>query len=116
MQEEEAIRTVDWLLELARMVHDKTRAAIIITNFMLPARHDLGAYRSRSLGSDWNFRQWVNLELGLNAPTFLHVCDLQFLANRLGGISAHDDRAWFETKQPCSAELLPATGAGSRPA
>jgi FkbH-like protein len=74
---------------------------------MLPARHDLGTYRSRTLGSDWSFRKWVNLELGLNAPPYLHICDLEFLANRIGGIAARDERAWFESKQPCSPALLP---------
>jgi FkbH-like protein len=107
MQQGEAKRAVDSLLELARKLHDKTQGEVIMTNFMLPARHDLGAYRSRSLGSDWSFRKWVNLELGLNAPSFLHICDLEFLANRLGGVRAQDDRAWFESKQPCSAALLP---------
>jgi len=94
------------VLELARKVNEKTRAEIITTNFMLPARHDLGAFRSRTLGSDWSFRKWVNLELGLNAPSFLHICDWEFLANRLGGLAARDERAWFESKQPCSSALL----------
>lgn len=106
MQQAEASSTVTSLLDLARHVHDKTQADVILTNFMPPARHDLGAYRSRTLGSDWSFRKWVNLELGLNAPSFLHICDLEFLASRIGGLSAQDDRAWFETKQPCSAALL----------
>jgi len=48
----------------------------------------------------------VNLELGLNAPPYLHICDLEFLANRIGGIQSRDDRAWFESKQPCSSALL----------
>jgi FkbH-like protein len=102
----EAQHTVDSILDLARQVNEKTRAEIITTNFMLPARHDLGAFRSRTLGSDWSFRKWVNLELGLNAPSFLHICDWEFLANRLGGLAAHDERAWFESKQPCSSALL----------
>jgi len=102
----EARRTVDSILDLARKVNEKTRAEIIITNFMLPARHDLGGYRSRTLGSDWSFRKWVNLELGLNAPSYLHICDLEFLANRLGGLAASDARGWFETKQLGSPSLL----------
>jgi FkbH-like protein len=106
LQQAEAQRTVDSLLELARKVNEKTRAEIITTNFMLPAWHDLGAFRSRTLGSDWSFRQWVNLELGLNAPSFLHICDWEFLANRLGGLAAHDERSWFESKQPCSPALM----------
>ena len=102
----EAQRTVDSLLELARKVNEKTGAEITTTNFMLPARHDLGAFRSRTLGSDWAFRQWVNLELGLAAPAYLHICDWAFIANRLGGLAARDERAWFESKQPCSSALL----------
>lgn len=102
----EAQATVNSLLELARQAHVKSRAEIIVTNFMLPARHDLGAFRSRTLAADGTFRKWVNLELGLNAPSYLHVCDLEFLANRLGGLAARDDRAWFETKQIGSPVLL----------
>ncbi len=102
----EARRVVDSLLELARKVNEQTGAEVITTNFMLPARHDLGAFRSRTLGSDWTFRKWVNLELGLNAPPFLHICDLEFLTNRLGGLAARDERSWFESKQPCSSALL----------
>ena len=105
-QQAEAGRSVDSILELVRTLHERTRAEVIVTNFRLPARHDLGAYRSRTLGSDWSFRKWVNLELGLNAPPYLHICDLEFLANRRGGIEAHDARGWFESKQPCSPGLL----------
>jgi FkbH-like protein len=106
MQQAEAGKVVDSLLALVRTLHERTRAEVISTNFMLPARHDLGAYRSRTLGSDWTFRKWVNLELGLNAPPYLHICDLEFLAHRRGGIQAHDSRGWFETKQPGSPPLL----------
>jgi FkbH-like protein len=105
-QQTQAKNVVDSLLELARKVNEKTGAEVITTNFMLPARHDLGAFRSRTLGSDWSFRKWVNLELGLNAPAYLHVCDWEFLANRLGGLAARDERSWFESKQPCSSALL----------
>jgi len=105
-QQAEAKAVVDSLLELVKKVHEKSRAEIITANFMLPARHDPGAFRSRTLGSDWTFRKWVNLELGLNAPPFLHVCDLEFLANRLGGVAARDERSWFESKQPCSPALM----------
>ena len=105
-QQAEAKAVVDSLLELVKKVHEKSRAGIITANFILPARHDLGAFRSRTLGSDWTFRKWVNLELGLSAPPFLHVCDLEFLANRLGGAAARDERSWFESKQPCSPALM----------
>lgn len=106
LQQAEASQVVEMLLKLVGQVHEKTRAEVIITNFMPPARHDLGAYRSRTLGSDWTFRKWVNLELGLNAPPYLHICDLEFLSHRHGGMKARDERSWFESKQPCSPALL----------
>ncbi|HWB61276.1 MAG TPA: HAD-IIIC family phosphatase, partial [Chthoniobacteraceae bacterium] len=105
-QQAEAGRVVNSLLELTGRLHNRTGANIILTNFILPARHDPGSYRTRTLGSDWSFRKWVNLELGLNAPPYLHVCDMEFLAHRRGGIEARDERAWFESKQPCSPALL----------
>ncbi len=105
-QRAEAARAVEELLKLAGDLHEKSRAEIILTNFMLPARHDLGPYRSRTLGSDWTFRKWVNLELGLNAPPYIHICDLEFLSHRHGGLGARDERSWFESKQPCSPAML----------
>ena len=106
LQEKEAGDIVASLHGLARRLHEQLHAEVILTNFMLPARHDLGGYRARTLGSDWSFRKWVNLEVGLGAPPYLHICDMEFLANRQGGTRARDERAWFETKQPCSPELL----------
>ena len=94
------------LLELSKMVNERTGADVVLGNFMLPGRHDLGAFRSRTLASDWNFRKWVNLELGLKAPSFVRICDLEFLANRHGALAAEDARGWFESKQPCSPALL----------
>jgi len=104
----EANHVVRSLLELAARVHEKTRAEVIMTNFMLPARYDLGDYRSRSAGSDWSFRKRVNLELGLEAPPSLRICDLEFLSHRLGGIASRDERSWFESKQAGSPALLTA--------
>jgi FkbH-like protein len=94
------------LLELCRTLHERTDAEVLLGNFPLPARHDLGEFRARTLASDWNFRKWVNLELGLNAPAFVRLCDLEFLANRHGARAGEDARGWFESKQPCSPALL----------
>jgi FkbH-like protein len=105
-QQAEAAQTAQAVLDLARKVNAQTGAEVMLTNFMLPSRHDLGAYRSRTLGSDWTFRKWVNLELGLNAPACVRICDLEFLAARIGGVQAADPRGWFETKQPGSPALL----------
>ena len=106
VQRNEAECVVNSLIDLTRRIHERTSAEVIVTNFILPSRHDLGAFRSRTLGSEWSFKKWINLELGLRAPSYLHICDLEFLACRQGGIAAQDDRAWFETKQPCSSSLL----------
>jgi hypothetical protein len=62
-------------LNLCRTVHERTNAEVVLGNFMLPARHDAGEFRSRTLTSDWNFRKWVNLQPGLNAPSFVRICD-----------------------------------------
>jgi FkbH-like protein len=94
------------VLQLCRTVHERTKADVLLANFMLPSRCDLGEFRTRTLTSPWNFRKWVNLELGLSAPPFVHVLDLEFLANRKGALAAEDARGWFESKQPCSPALL----------
>jgi FkbH-like protein len=94
------------LLDLCRTVHDRTGTEVVLCNFTLPARRDLGEFRSRTLASDWSFRKWVNLELGLNAPPYVRICDLEFLANRIGALQAEDPRGWFESKQPCAPALL----------
>lgn len=106
LQQAEAQQVVDSLLQLAGQINKRTHAEVIMTNFMLPAWHDLGTLRTRTLGSDWSFRKWVNLELGLAAPSYLHICDWEFLASRIGGLAARDERSWFESKQPCSPQML----------
>jgi FkbH-like protein len=98
--------TAAQLLDLCRTLHDRTAAEVLLANFMLPARRDPGELRTRTLASDWNFRKWVNLELGLDAPPFVRILDLEFLANRHGALVAEDPRGWFESKQPCSPALL----------
>jgi FkbH-like protein len=94
------------LIDLATTLHERCGAEVLLANFVLPAYFDLGNYRSRTLGSEWSFKKYVNLELGLDAPPFLHICDLEFLANRRGALACRDDKAWFETKQPCSPAML----------
>src|SRR5262249_12894121 len=75
-------------------------------NFPPPARHDLGSFRTRTLGNDWTFRKCVNLELGLSAPSHLHICDLEYLVTRIGTLEASDDRGWFQSKQIGSPRLI----------
>jgi len=56
VQQAEAAQTAAAVQELARTVNARTGAEILLTNFRLPARHDLGAYRARTLGADGTFR------------------------------------------------------------
>jgi len=105
-QEAEARQVASSLLELCRIAHERAGVEIVLANFLLPSGFDPGPYRTRTAGSDWTFRKLVNLELGLAAPRFVQICDLEFLAARYGTASAYDARAWFESKQPCSADFL----------
>jgi FkbH-like protein len=86
-------------------LNHRTGAEIILCNFILPPYADLGPWRAKTLASDWNFRKAVNLALGTRAPNYVHICDLEFLAYRLGGLAARDEKAWFESKQLCSPAL-----------
>ena len=96
----------DELLQLCRTLHERTSAEVLLCNFMLPSRYDLGDYRVRTLASEWSFRKWINLEIGLNAPSFVRICDIEFLTNRHGALAGEDARGWFQSKQPFSASLL----------
>lgn len=95
---------VDSLLVLCRTINARTGATLVLANFPPAIQHDLGAPRNRVIGSDWNFRRLVNLGLGLHAPSFVQICDLEFLATRHGA-SAYDERGRFEWKQPFSGPM-----------
>jgi len=95
------------LVRVCTAIHERSGAEIILGNFIPPSTFDPGPLRTRSLSSDWSFRRAVNLELGLLAPRFVHLCDLELLATRRGLLASRDARRWFESKQPCSPALLP---------
>ncbi|HEY2040543.1 MAG TPA: HAD-IIIC family phosphatase [Edaphobacter sp.] len=99
LQRAEATKAATDLLDLCRVVHERSGAEVILANFLPAAEFDPGPFRVRTLGANWSFRKLVNLELGLNAPSYLHICDAEFLATRLGAANCYDPRAWFETKQ-----------------
>lgn len=92
-------------LELCRLMRDRTGAEIILCNFLLPPLFDLGQFSSKSPASEWNFRKAVNLSIAASAPNYVHICDLEFLAYRIGGREAQDERSWFESKQLLSPDL-----------
>jgi FkbH-like protein len=105
-QEAEARCAAAQILDLCRVANSRTGAEIVLANFSLPAHHDPGPYRTRTLASDWSFRKFVNLELGLTAPPYVHLCDVEFLSARRGTLEAWDARAWFESKQPYGRTLM----------
>jgi FkbH-like protein len=105
-QESQARQTAEQTLQVCRLIHERTKSEVILANFALPARFDPGPYRTRTLGSDWSFRKTANLAMGLNAPSYVHICDVEFLSARRGTLASTDERAWFESKQIGSPDLL----------
>jgi FkbH-like protein len=105
-QEAQANNVSEQLLGMCRAFNERAGCEVLLGNFMLPDTFELGAFRARTLGSDWNFRKFVNLQLGLNAPPGVHICDLEFLACRRGAQSARDARSWYESKQLCAPNMM----------
>lgn len=105
-QEAEADQIVSELLSLAARIHEKSHSEVVIGNFRLPPYFDPGPMRNSGLTSDYSFRKFVNYRLGQNLPAYAHICDIEFLANRLGTLRATDERTWFESKQPFSTDLM----------
>jgi FkbH-like protein len=101
-----ALSQVEEILNLCRTCHERSGGNLVVSNFALPSGYDLGAFRSRTLGSNWSYKKLVNLELGLRAPAYVQICDTEFLSARRGLLASRDDRAWFESKQPFSPDLL----------
>lgn len=104
-QRAEASKMADDLLRLCKVAHERSGAELILANFLPAAEFDPGSFRVRTWGSNWSFRKLVNLELGIHAPSFVHICDAEFLASRRGAATCHDPRAWFETKQLYSSDF-----------
>ena len=102
----ETERAADGILELAKTIRNTCGAEVLVSNFRLPASYDPGPARWASLKSDYAFRKMVNTQLGLRAPQYVHLVDVEFLANRMGTVNTIDDRTWFESKQPYSSPLL----------
>jgi FkbH-like protein len=105
-QEEAGRRLAGELLDLCTHVHARCGAEVITANFRLSPYFDPGPMRNTSLISNYAFRKFVNLELGARLPSYVHICDVEFLSNRRGNLSGVDDRTWFESKQPFAAGLL----------
>ncbi|NJM53042.1 MAG: hypothetical protein HC846_06375, partial [Blastocatellia bacterium] len=65
---DEVERVSDELLQLCSIVRERAGAEIILCNYILPSYIDLGAFRTKSFASDWNFKKAVNLSLGSKVP------------------------------------------------
>lgn len=104
-QQRQADAYVAGLLQLLETVNQRTGAEVVVANFRLSPYYDPGPLRYKSLGSDYNFRKYVGLQLGLKLPPYAQLCDVEFLASRRGTLLCHDDRTWFESKQPYAADL-----------
>lgn len=103
--EEEISRNCKDILDLCNRINTGCGAEVILCNFILPCYHDPGSIRTRTLASEWNSLKSLNMQIGLQAPNYVSICDLEFLAARTGGLQARDDRGWFETKQPFSTDF-----------
>ena len=97
---------VQELLSLCKHIEEKSGSEIILGNYRLPPDFGAGPLRYSSLGSEYNLKKWINLELGLGPPQSVHLCDIEFLSNRLGTSLSADRKGWFESKQPFSVELM----------
>lgn len=98
-QREAAMEVSREIIRLCNTIRERAAAEVIVANFALPGRFDMGPYRAATLGSSWSFRKLVNLETGLGLNSIARVCDVEFLSCRNGTINAHDHRKWLESKQ-----------------
>ena len=105
-QQAQAESVAEELLQLTQCIHERSSAAVVLSNFRLTPDFDPGPARASGFTSEYAFRKLVNLRLGLELPAFVHLCDTEFLANRLGTLRSTDERTWFESKQPFSRELM----------
>jgi FkbH-like protein len=106
LAEEEIGANTSFLLGLCQQIHERFSAEVVLCNFPLPCHHDPGNLRTRKLTSEWNSLKSLNLQLGLAAPACVHICDLEFLAARQGGLQVRDSRSWFESKQPFAFDFM----------
>ncbi len=106
LQEKQAQSHVEELLRLCRKMHSDFNASIILSNYILPSDFDYGNFRNRTLGHEWSFKKFVNLQLGLKAPETVQICDSEFLSCRMGTSDSRDNRLWYESKQMGSMDFI----------
>jgi len=105
-QEDAARHVASELLDLCSAAHARSGAEVILGNFRLSPYFDPGPLRNSTFVSEYSFRKFVNMEMGIRLPASVHLCDIEFLSNRRGNLAGVDNRTWFESKQPFAAGLL----------
>jgi FkbH-like protein len=97
---------VEGMLSLCEQIHSRTKAEVILANFLPSPHSDLGALGAKVLGSESTFLKHLNLRLGLSAPSYVSILDCEGVAARLGLNQSVDFQAWLESRQPGTPRYL----------
>ncbi len=99
-------RVCDHWLDLCQSFHAHTNCEIILNN-----QHLLPARVTGNLGSQlpWdqnNYLRRINAALGLRAPAYVHILDIDTLSSIHGVSKWFDPRFWHHSKQPVSFDCI----------
>lgn len=99
-------RVCDHWLSLCEAFHGNTNCEIILNN-----QHLLPARVTGNLGSHlpWdrnNFLRQINATLGLKAPAYVHILDVDTLSSIHGVSRWFDPRFWHHSKQPVAFDCI----------
>jgi FkbH-like protein len=101
-----ASEVVRYFLGLCERLHASTGCEIVLDNFHAPLTRAAGNLSARLPCSPANFLRRVNVELADEAPAYVHVNDVEYLAARHGLARWFDTRYWLQAKQPVSFDCL----------
>ena len=102
-----ASRVATYFLAPCQQFQERTGAELFVTNLGLGEARPFGNLGAKLPEDRHNFVRRVNVRLGDQASGGVHLIDLSELAARQGTRHAFDRRAWFESKQPVSVDLVP---------
>ena len=97
---------VQYFLGLCERLHASAGCEIVLDNFHAPLTRAAGNLSSKLPCAPVNFLRRVNLALGDEAPGYVHVHDVEYLAARHGIARWFDTRFWLQAKQPVSFDCL----------
>ena len=97
---------VENILHLCKIANKMTNAEIILSNFRGDGQCSIGSIRTKVMGSYQNIVRQVNYFMGIKSNDFIHICDSEFISNKIGTIKANDPKGWFESKQPGSSSFI----------